>query len=74
MRARDVVISGNNNILKSSLKTCIADILETSNIDVGDIEAIIATGMISSNVGLIDIPHISSPINISEISRNWFQC
>ena len=68
--ARDVAISGNNNVLKSSLRTCIAEILGKNNIVISDIEAIIAAGMISSNVGLIDIPHICAPVSIKEIAKN----
>lgn len=68
--ARDVAISGNNNVLKSSLRTCISEILKKNNIVISDIEAIIAAGMISSNVGLIDIPHISAPASITEIAKN----
>lgn len=66
--ARDVSIEGNNDCLKKALKSCFTEILSNSRCNLEDIEAIIASGMISSNVGLMEVPHIDAPADISRLS------
>lgn len=68
--ARDVSISGSSEILKKALKDGIEDIYKNCTLETKDIEAIIASGMITSNVGLVEIPHIPSPAGILQLSQN----
>lgn len=68
--AKDVSISGSNEILIKALKDCVEEICNSCNIETKNIEAIIASGMISSNVGLVDVPHVPSPSGISHLAQN----
>ncbi|MHB1652943.1 MAG: 2-dehydro-3-deoxygalactonokinase [Desulfitobacteriaceae bacterium] len=68
--AKDVALTGNNEVLKNALRECIKEILEESKITIDEVNAIIASGMISSNMGLVEIPHLSGPVGISETAGN----
>jgi 2-dehydro-3-deoxygalactonokinase len=66
--ARDVARTGNNAILKEALRACIDEVLESNKLSLAEIEAIIASGMITSNLGLLEIPHLSGPVQIEQIA------
>jgi 2-dehydro-3-deoxygalactonokinase len=67
--ARDSAITGSNAMLKEKLRECIDEILKVSHINIDQVEAIIASGMITSNMGLVEIPHISAPASVYDISK-----
>jgi len=53
--------------LKSELKTVIASILYENNLTERDITKILASGMITSEFGLYELPHLISPVGIKEL-------
>lgn len=53
--------------LKSALKDTIKAILHDSGISENDITAIIASGMITSEFGLVNLPHLTAPVGIKEL-------
>jgi 2-dehydro-3-deoxygalactonokinase len=57
-------------LLKEALKECINEIIITNGLAITDIDAILACGMLSSNVGLIEIPHIFGPAGVKDIAAN----
>lgn len=67
--ARDSAITGSNAMLKEKLKECIEEILRVNHLNIDQIEAIIASGMITSNMGLIEIPHMEAPASVFDISK-----
>jgi 2-dehydro-3-deoxygalactonokinase len=67
--ARDSAITGSNAMLKEKLKECIDEILKVNHMSTEEIEAIIASGMITSNMGLKEIPHIAAPASLFDISK-----
>lgn len=71
--AKDVALAGNNAILKQALRECIEQILAESQVKIDKVGAIIASGMISSNMGLVEIPHILGPAGICELADNLVQ-
>jgi len=64
---RVTAIEGNNQKLKSVIKNGIEEIIKRNSISKDQIERIIASGMITSNVGLIEVPHIKVPAGKEEI-------
>jgi 2-dehydro-3-deoxygalactonokinase len=66
--AKDVAIHGDNSIIKNTLKECITEVLDALSFSIHDIDAILASGMISSNVGLIEIPHLQAPVGLQDIA------
>lgn len=66
---RDTAITGNIEKLKTALKNGISHCLRFCNKTLGDTERIIASGMITSNLGLMEIPHLETPVSISDLGK-----
>ncbi len=60
--ARDTARDGSSDALKAALKRMIAAVD-------ADVEAVICSGMITSNVGLFEVPHVTAPVNIPDLAR-----
>ncbi len=67
---KDTAINGNNEVLKSELKNTFFAALDDANMKLSDIKFIISSGMITSEIGLLEIPHIWAPANISDLAKN----
>jgi len=65
---RNTAIDGNNNRLKAAVKGCLESVLKDANLTYDDVLMIIASGMITSNVGLVEIPHCVVPVGSSELA------
>lgn len=66
--ARDVAITGDKRILEQALKECVNELLQQNRLSIAQIDALLASGMISSNVGLYEIPHIEAPVNLEQLA------
>lgn len=65
---RNTAIDGNNGRLKAAVKSCLDTLLEARGLDYSQVKGIIASGMITSNVGLVEIPHLSAPVSIDDLA------
>ena len=54
---RNTAIDGSNRRLKAAVKECLEQVLRDAGASYDEVEAVIASGMITSNVGLVEIPH-----------------
>lgn len=68
--AKDTAIRGDTGIVTNALRACIAELLEAHSLSIDRIDAILASGMITSNVGLLDIQHLPAPVGIREIAAS----
>lgn len=66
---RDNVLSDGKSLYKSELKRGISEIILKNNISVESIKAIGASGMICSEIGLCDIPHVTAPANLKKLKN-----
>jgi 2-dehydro-3-deoxygalactonokinase len=66
---RDTAIDGNNQRLKAAVKEAIEQILFEKSVQLGDVAIIVASGMITSNVGLVEIPHLTAPVGLEELAN-----
>lgn len=66
---RDTAISGSNHNLKVQLKKGIQRLLTRNQFTPSDIKYIAASGMITSNLGIYEIPHVASPAGISDFAK-----
>lgn len=64
---RHTAIDGNNNRLRAMLKEAIDLTLANAGKTAQDIEDCIAYGMITSNMGLVEIPHLAAPAGRMEL-------
>ena len=67
---RDTVISGSNIALKEALHTLFERALQETKLNVTDICCVLSSGMISSEIGLQEIPHLWSPCNADDLAHN----
>ena len=65
---RNTAIDGDNHQLRNAVKECLDGLLARENIGYEDVAMIIASGMITSNVGLVEIPHLAAPAGIRELA------
>lgn len=67
---RDTSITGSKQALKNGVEQLYFDILREHEIDNNKIKFAIASGMITSEIGLIEIPHLVAPCGLEELSDN----
>ena len=67
---RKTAIDGNNRKLKQAVKECIAGVMDKCGVTYDAITIVIASGMITSNVGLVEVPHIPAPAGIEELAKH----
>lgn len=61
-------IDGDNHRLKEAVHQCLEDALARAGIDWDQVEGVAASGMITSNVGLCEIPHCTAPAGAAELA------
>ncbi|MDB4894705.1 MAG: 2-keto-3-deoxy-galactonokinase, partial [Firmicutes bacterium] len=67
--ARDAARDGSNSRLRSALHRLVQEAGLQAGIPVGDIAVLIASGMITSNLGLLEVPHVQAPVRPAELAR-----
>lgn len=68
--AQNTATSASENPLKQAVKSCMEEIMEKASVDFTDISAVVASGMLTSNVGLLEIPHLIAPVDAKTLSSN----
>ncbi|MCC8190601.1 MAG: 2-dehydro-3-deoxygalactonokinase [Planctomycetes bacterium] len=66
---RNTAIDGHNRQLQAGVKACIDRLLAAAGITPAHIAAVYGSGMITSNVGLVEIPHLTAPAGTAEFIR-----
>lgn len=66
---RDTAIDGNNSRLKAAVKNCLDQLLTESSLTWDAVKCVIASGMITSNVGLVEIPHAIAPVGLDDLAQ-----
>lgn len=67
---RDTSITGSRKVLRDGIAELFFEIIKDNDIDEKDVEFAIASGMITSEIGLIEIPHLVAPVGIKELSES----
>ncbi len=62
-------IEGNNHTLIQTVATAYQEALTELKIAEHEISLILASGMISSNLGLLEVPHLVAPITLQDLSN-----
>ncbi len=63
----------NENLLKNALKDAVQQILSRNNLTESDVSRILASGMITSEFGLLKLDHIFTPAGIPELHKNMHE-
>jgi len=67
---RDTAISGSKDILKSGIKELFLRIVNKAKLRLDEVKFAITSGMITSEIGLIEIPHLWAPVTIKDLADN----
>lgn len=65
---RNTAADGNNERLKNAVRECIDKVMKQQGITYASVARVIASGMITSNVGLAEIPHVTAPAGEKELA------
>ncbi len=61
-------IDGDNHRLKQAVRQCLDEALDRAGIGWDQVCGVAASGMITSNVGLCEIPHCTAPAGAAELA------
>ena len=64
---------GDNQLLKETVKAGISEILAENHLKESEIEKVLASGMITSEYGLVNLPHLFTPAGIKELAEGAFE-
>lgn len=64
---RHTAIDGHNGRLRTMLHDCMEQVLARNGYTMADVERCVASGMITSNMGLLEIPHVVAPAGVAEL-------
>ncbi len=65
---KDTAIRGNNTYLKEQLKSLVEEVLQEAGIQKSRVRLLISSGMITSEIGLIEIPHLFAPVSMDDLA------
>lgn len=68
--AQNTATSASENPLKQAVKSCIDEIMEKGGVRFAEISAVVASGMLTSNVGLVEIPHLIAPVDAQTLAAH----
>lgn len=66
---RDTSINGSRAILQAAVRDTISSALHQLEIQADDIDLVIGSGMITSELGLYELPHIPAPAGLMALAR-----
>ena len=70
---RDTARSGNNTFLKNEIRKCLENLVENNQIEFGQVKAVFASGMITSNLGIQEVPHLTAPASEKQFVENLYR-
>lgn len=65
---RDTAITGSRTRLEEGVRETISEALVSAHLEEGDIDRALASGMITSNMGLCEIPHVVAATSIDDLA------
>lgn len=65
---RDTSMTGSRDALKNGVEELYRTTIRENNIDSSEVEFAIASGMITSEIGLIEIPHLVAPVGLQGLA------
>jgi 2-dehydro-3-deoxygalactonokinase len=68
--SRDTAITGNTAALTQGVKKAIDAAMDQAGLEAPELEAVVASGMITSNMGLCEVPHVAAPAGKAELARH----
>ena len=67
---RDTAVTGSTAQLEAAVKRCLEEALAAAGAQWGQVGQVLASGMITSNLGLCEIPHCTAPAGAAELAAH----
>lgn len=67
---RDTATTGSRDTLQNGIHEIILEALKQAGRTLKDLTAILSSGMITSEIGLIEIPHLIAPCGVDDLAKN----
>lgn len=67
---RDTAVDGNNLRLKEKIRDCLESLVHSSGISFHEVDRVFASGMITSNVGVLEVPHLTAPAAKKDFAKS----
>ena len=71
---RHTAIDGHNGKLRETIRAGIADLMQRHSVNAQEVRCCIAYGMITSNLGLVEIPHLPAPVSFEQFRKAVVSC
>ncbi len=71
--AKSCAVAGNTDIWKKAIREIMEEIFTEYKLPESEIEAVIASGMLTSNLGICEIPHLEAPVNMETYYENFVE-
>lgn len=65
---RITALTGNTDALQTGMKEALQECLKITGHSMKTIQGVVASGMITSNLGLYEIPHLEAPVGITQLA------
>lgn len=66
---RDSALNGHNLALQQAVRESIAGALNQAGVAPSEVALVLASGMITSKLGLLEVPHLVAPAGLAELAR-----
>ena len=70
---RDTAITGNRTTLQRGVQDTIEAALQKAGFGMSQVDLVLASGMITSNVGLHEVPHLMAPAGLRDLAAGMVQ-
>lgn len=67
---RNVAIGGTTEPLRQAVAECVAEAASRVSVHVEEVNLLCACGMLTSNVGLHEVPHVLAPAGLDDLARH----
>ena len=66
---RNTAIDGNKTRLLGAVRQTLNEAAQQAGISLADVSLVLAAGMLTSNVGLCEIEHVTAPVTLDELAQ-----
>lgn len=69
---KDCAISGSDDVLLYAMKQCCDELLQENSLNYENIEQIWVSGMVTNHFGLIEVEHVSTPVDAEKLLKHIY--
>jgi 2-dehydro-3-deoxygalactonokinase len=70
---RDTATTGSQDTLRAGVREIVAEAVTKAGLEMSDVAVILSSGMITSEIGLVEIPHLMAPCGVADLAANMVQ-